>query len=156
MYTMVSLQDIKPKLYQYCVKQIQQRIDLAREAMQRMQAAANEETKSSAGDKYETGRAMMQLEKEKYAQQINHALQQKKVMDQVDPNRLCKAVGLGSLVKTNQGMFYMGISLGKIELEGDNYFAISLATPLGQASNGLTAGNSFTFQGKTYFIEEIG
>jgi hypothetical protein len=69
--------DIKIKLYQYCVEFIDKRIAGAREAIQIAQDSANEETKSSAGDKYETGRAMAQLEIEKNTTQLEEALKQK-------------------------------------------------------------------------------
>ena len=47
------------------------------------QEAANEEGKSSVGDKYETGRAMMQIERDKAAQQLDEALKLKNIIDQI-------------------------------------------------------------------------
>ena len=54
----------KAKLYDSCLKLVDERVAHIEDAMRNAQASANEETKSSAGDKYETGRAMMHLEKE--------------------------------------------------------------------------------------------
>ena len=51
---------IKPHLHARCLMQLQLSIDTLERAMADVQAAANEETKSSAWDKYETGRAVMQ------------------------------------------------------------------------------------------------
>ena len=61
---------IKQTLYNFCVTYINQRMATAQQAIHTAQASANEETKSSAGDKYETGRAMMQLEIEKIVRSL--------------------------------------------------------------------------------------
>jgi sortase (surface protein transpeptidase) len=59
------LNALKTRLHSLCVSYVGQRIETAQRAIAIAQASANEETKSSAGDKYETGRAMAQLEIEK-------------------------------------------------------------------------------------------
>lgn len=120
-----------------------------------MQVVANEETKSSAGDKYETGRAMMELEKRKYAQQLSNALQLKKTMDQITPEKKQERVNLGSLVKTSNGTFYIAASLGQTTIDGISCFIISTASPIGKACMALKAGDSFTFNGGEYRIEEV-
>ncbi|MDB5240215.1 MAG: hypothetical protein JWP57_840, partial [Spirosoma sp.] len=48
---------LKQALHARCRHYVQQRIDTARQAMEAAQESANSESKSSAGDKYETGRA---------------------------------------------------------------------------------------------------
>jgi len=57
-------------LYQACFEFIDNRIKTIRQAIQETQASADQETKSSAGDKYETGLSMMQLDMEKQAEQL--------------------------------------------------------------------------------------
>jgi hypothetical protein len=52
---------------------VHQRIASAEEAIRMAQESANQEGKSSAGDKYETGRAMAQLEIEKASGQLAEA-----------------------------------------------------------------------------------
>ena len=77
---MEDFSDIKSKLYQQCLNIIEDKINVARVSMDTAQQAADQESKSSVGDKYETGRAMMQLEKEKLMFQIHEALKLKKVL----------------------------------------------------------------------------
>ena len=55
----------KKEIQSLCVHRLQQQLCRLEEMMNHAQEEANKETKSSAGDKYETGRSMMQLEKEK-------------------------------------------------------------------------------------------
>lgn len=87
---------------------------LISKAIEHAQLAANEETKSSAGDKYETGRAMMQLEIEKQSVQLAEAMKLKHVLSQINPEKTTETIQSGSLVFTDQGNFYISISAGKL------------------------------------------
>lgn len=120
--------------------------------MRNAQAAANDETKSSAGDKYETGRAMMHLEKEKLAGQLMEAGKMKKGLDQIDVDRSDTLAGLGSLVRTAQANYYVSASVGKLEVEGEVFFAISPASPIGQQLLGKKQGDTFSFAGRSQQI----
>ena len=135
-----------------CDIYVQERIDRAQSAIAEAQKAANNESKSSAGDKYETGRAMMHLEKEKHASQLSEAVKLKQVLDQINPDLALSAIGLGAIVETNQGYFYFAIGAGKLSLEGKDYFAIAPAAPIGQKLMGLQVGESTTFNGRTFQV----
>lgn len=146
----------KTALYTHCQSLVQQKLDEAEAAMRAAQTAANEETKSSAGDKYETGRAMMHLEKEKLASQHAEALKLKKVLDQINPSRRTEKVALGSLVETNVGWFFVAVGLGQVKVEGQTYFLISPAAPIGRLLWGKAVNESFIFNGKEVVINHIG
>ncbi len=136
---------LKITLHTLCQQQVNMRIDTAKEAMEAAQAAANTEGKSSAGDKYETGRAMMQLERDQHARLLAEAHKLQQVLDGIDPRLQHDQVRLGSLVKTSNGNYYIAISLGKLELDKIVYMAISPITPLGSVLMGLKAGEFATF-----------
>ena len=150
---MTAALSIKQRLFDHCETYIQQKIMAAQNAIDAAQKAANEETKSSVGDKYETGRAMMQLEKEKHAAQLNEGLKLQKVLAQVTPQATPPTVGLGSLVITSQANYYIAISAGKVTLEEQHYFTISLASPIGQALQHLKAGEQIVFRGQHITIK---
>ena len=122
------------------------------EAIQGAQHSANEETKSSAGDKYETGRAMAQLEIEKNTTQLSEAKRLKKALEQIVSDRKYPSVQPGSVVLTNQGNFYVAISAGPFTIENKVYFAVSPASPIGQKLVGLGSGDSFNLNGKTFNV----
>jgi hypothetical protein len=145
----------KQQLYALCQQYVDQRIDRAREAMASLQVAADEETKSSAGDKYETGRAMMQLEMEKVLEQLNEAKKLKLALGGLENVGVTSTVQPGSLVRTNQGNFYIAISIGSMVLQGHSYFVISPVSPVGMKFVGLRAEQSFTFNNKTYEVKSI-
>jgi transcription elongation GreA/GreB family factor len=147
--------EIKEQLYKYCEEYATQKIAHAQAAISAAQQAANEETKSSAGDKYETGRAMMQLEKEKHATQVNEGLKLKKVLAQINPKVQLPDVQLGSLVTTPQANYYIAISAGKQTIDNKTYFTISLASPIGQALKGLKTGDEAVFRQQKIKITEV-
>ncbi len=144
----MSTTAIKQQLHHLCLAYVTQRIMNAQAAMEEAQRAANEETKSSAGDKYETGRAMMQLEKQKNALQLAEALKLKEQLAKVNPTKTYQEVQPGCLVKLNTGSFYIAISAGKLRLEGERYYAISIQSPIGQALRGKKQGEEIIFNGK--------
>lgn len=123
---------IKSLLHALCISFVQKRIEAAQQAMQAAQAAANSEEKSSAGDKYETGRAMAQIARDQAAQQLDEALKLKAVLDQIEPKLSSKKVGLGSVVITDKNRFYISISAGELVAEGEKYYAISTLSPIGK------------------------
>ena len=147
--------EAKDQLLQACHDFVSDRVTRIEAAMKQAQQAANQETKSSAGDKYETGRAMMQLEKEKLAGQLAEALKMQKALTQIDAEKTYESIQLGSLVITPQAKYYLSISAGKIALEGTVYFAISPGSPVGRQLLGKKSGDSINLAGKTIPITEV-
>ncbi len=146
---------IKIALHATCCALVEERVNNIKIALQEAQNAANNETKSSAGDKHETGRAMAQLETEKLTIQLTEALKLEQVLTQINPKTEHQQIGLGSLVITNNGNFYIAVSLGKIEKDNQTYFAISAASPIGKQLIGLKSGSEFSFNGRNYTITAL-
>ena len=146
---------IKVRLLDYCREYVQQRMDTAQKAIEAAQASAREETKSSAGDKYETGRAMMQLEVEKNSIQLAEARKLNPVLDQIQVTYRHTTIALGSLVITDHGNFLIAISAGQYILDEVVYLIISPITPLGVKLAGMKEGDSFTFNQRSYVIQQV-
>lgn len=146
---------LKTALHVLCQQQIDQRINTAREAMDAAQAAANSEGKSSAGDKYETGRAMMQLERDQHARLLAEALKLKQALDGIDPEKQHHSVQSGSLAITDQGNYYLSVSLGKLQIDQKEYIALSAVTPLGAALIGLKKGDTTTFNKRKIKVLDV-
>lgn len=146
---------IKQQLFDHCQQYAAQRLDTITSALEAARQAANEETKSSVGDKYETGRAMMQLEQEKLAQQLAEAQHVQAVLNRIQLERQSPQVAEGSLVLTSQGNYFIGISAGKVEITGQTYYTISLASPIGTALAGHSAGDETSFRGQRLAILEV-
>lgn len=149
------MSSIKTQLHALCGAFVGQRIEAAQAAMLTAQESANSETKSSAGDKYETGRAMAQEERNRNAVQLQQALQLQGELARINPDLLCDAVRPGALVTTSMGQFFIGISAGKLSVEGQDYFAVSAAAPVAAALSGKRTGEEVLFNGKKVTITHV-
>ena len=149
------MDDLKQQLYNQCLEYVQQRMDAAQLAIDEAQKAANEETKSSAGDKYETGRAMMQQETGRNRQQLEEINKLKVALNRVSPAQQSATVEPGSIVITDQGNFYIAISAGALRVGGETYFAVSPASPIGLLLAGKRAGEKIMLNGKPYAITMV-
>ncbi|GAB3991687.1 hypothetical protein GCM10028807_22390 [Spirosoma daeguense] len=146
---------IKQTLFSLCQTYVQQRINTARMAMEAAQEAANSESKSSAGDKYETGRAMAQLERDRNAQLLGEALKLQQDLNRLAVDKIYETAQPGSMVITNRGTFYISISAGKLTFSGKDYFAVSPASPIATSLSGRKAGDTVTFNQQTYQILSV-
>src|ERR1700679_1100847 len=104
--------DLKKELYQKCLAYVQNRMEAPKQALDDAQAAANDETKSSAGDKYETSREMIQQETDRNQAQLNEANKLLVALNQINVSAVCETALPGSLITTNNGKFYIAISAG--------------------------------------------
>jgi len=143
---------IKTVLHQRCLLLAEERIVSLQQILKEAQQAANNETKSSAGDKHETGRAMAQLETEKLTAQLSEALNIKQNLAQINPTITGNTVVLGSVVYTNKGNFYMAASIGKVALENEVFFAISPASPIGKLLLTKKKKETFSLNDNAYTI----
>jgi len=147
--------EIKTALLQQCLEYVNTRLQTVEESIQSHRKALSSETKSSAGDKHETGRAMLQLEMEKAGQQLTSILQMKETLSRINIAKKSSAVSLGTLVETNSGTYFISVSAGEITLDSKNYFAISIASPIGKLMLGKKAGEELTWNGKEINIHKI-
>ncbi|TDN40097.1 3-oxoacyl-ACP synthase [Hymenobacter sp. UV11] len=146
----------KPALHAACLAYVQLRLDAARAGMAAAQESSNSETKSSAGDKYETGRAMAQQERDRHAAQLHEAQQLLTMLQKINPELASKVVRPGALATTSLGLFYISIGAGKLTTaEGYEFMAVSPAAPLAEALSGKKAGEEVVFNGKKIKLAEV-
>lgn len=149
------MEEIKLTLSRLCHENLNQKLERLLKASKSLKDAAGEDTKSSAGDKYETGRAMFQQEMDKLDRQIFEIKKQKANLDAISFEAKRDSVQLGSLVTTNQGNFFIAVAVGKIEVDNQFYFAVSAESPLAIIMKGRIEGAVFTFINKEYKILTI-
>jgi transcription elongation GreA/GreB family factor len=147
--------EIKLKLYKQCLDYVKNHIEINIEAVSQAQEAVNSEDKNSAGDKYETGRAMMQRETESFSRRLNEAMLQHQLLQSIDLSGEYKVVKPGALVYTTIGIFFIAISVDEIQIDDEEYCIVSAESPISQAMANCSAGSSFSFRGKSVKILEI-
>ena len=148
--------NIKQQLYNTCLDRLQSQINTLGKAMERIQAAKNNETKSSAGDKYETGRAMMQMEEDKITTVLNETYTKLHQLQHLNIQKPSDRIQMGSLVITSLRHYFIGVSMGRVALEGKLYFCISPEAPLAKGLIGKRVGEKVVFNGNEEEVIEIG
>ena len=146
---------LKEKVHQSCLELCASRLKTLKKAMKAQQEALEAESKSSAGDKYETSRAMAHLEQEKLAAQIEENIKQTRLLESIGSSMNKSKVSSGAFVRTDKGSFYVASGLGRIEVDGIEIIAISPQAPLTQSMLGLEKGAMFTFNGIRRTILEL-
>jgi transcription elongation GreA/GreB family factor len=146
---------LKEELYRQCIDFVSKREAEIKKLIAEAQDAANNETKSSAGDKYETGREVMQQEINLNLARLSELGKLRATLEHIIPTQTATAALPGSIVYTNNGNFYIAIGAGKLTVDGTSFFGISAASPIGSKLLGKEAGYSFDLNGKKFVIEKI-
>ncbi len=147
--------EIKQQLYKLCQDFVENRRQTVQNTINEIQESLTSETKSSAGDKHETGRAMLQLEREKAGHQLAEVEKLTESLSKIDTNFTSKTVGLGSVIFTKQANYFIAISAGQLEVNGHKFFAISPLTPIGLLLMGRGVGNEVVFREQTIKILNV-
>ena len=147
--------NIKEELYKQCLVIVETRFQTIQNTIHEIQESLLSETKSSAGDKHETGRAMLQLEREKAGNQLAEIQKLKAILNKVNPEAKHQKTALGSVVYTTQSNYYIAISAGELILDSKKFFAISPATPIAQLLISKKVGDKVIFRNTTIRIIEI-
>ncbi|HVI48441.1 MAG TPA: hypothetical protein VM802_26460 [Chitinophaga sp.] len=135
-------------LKQHCEQIFMQRIAITQQAMDDAQAAANQESKSSVGDKYETARAMNQMEKDMHARQLLAHQQDLHALRMINVQSIYDAPAVGAFVRSTTTNFFIGAGLGKQVVDGEPVIFLSPVSPLAQQLMRKKVGDEFEFKGK--------
>ncbi len=145
----------KKNVYDKIVFEINCRISKIQKALDNQKENLHIESKSTAGDKHNTSRAMMHIEIDKLSQQLSKLIQINKLIQSVKPEKCNDKIQPGSLVETNFGYLYIIAPLGNISFKGKKIMVISLASPIGKALQDKTQGEFITLYGNRWEIKKI-
>ena len=143
---------VKQQLFDRCNQLITERIVVYQTAIESANTAINEDSKSSAGDKYETSREMITQEIKNNSTHLAEAVKQKQLLSQIDVIKVFDTIQTGSLVFTNHETFFISISAGTLLLGSQNYQCISPSSPLGRNFIDKKKGDKVVFNAKVYLI----
>jgi negative regulator of genetic competence, sporulation and motility len=147
--------EVKKELYKACEAFMADKRSNIHDIMVSNQKALENEFKSSAGDKHETGRAMLHLEMEKASQQIAVVSKMQEVLERIDFSKTTDTVRLGSLIISSRGNYYLSISAGLIKIGMVEYFAVSTSSPIGNLLLGKKKGSVINLAEKQITILDI-
>ncbi len=146
---------IKHKAVEQILSIINTRIKEIESEIKETNDSKKNESKSSAGDKYETGREMIQQVLNNLESQLAKYIQMKNELDSINFNASNDIVKAGSLIKTNTSYFLIAVALGKINIENIEVYAISINSPIGNIFKGKKKFDNFEFQNRAIEILEI-
>jgi transcription elongation GreA/GreB family factor len=145
---------MKEQLLQACYSYVNKRVASYKNEIETIkESIENNDKANDEGDDSGNGKLFNDLELN--AQYLNDANKMLDTLKLINTKTVNTNVALGSLVKTTTNNFYISISVGKIDLENDTFFGISLHSPIGQLIKNKEVGNKITFNNNTFTITEI-
>lgn len=136
--------DTKRQLLDHCIEKVNERLAEINYAIQQAQDAIENETKSSAGDKYETSREMIQQDLNRYNTQLVQAKKDWMLLQKMDIGAK-ETAELGAVVETDQVTYFMAISLGQQQVDGQHFMVVSPSSPIGKLLLGSKTGEQISF-----------
>ena len=149
------MKSFKQHIISTCQRFLEDKMRSLNTIIKEVSESSNSESKSSAGDKHETSKAMMQLEIEKLGMQLKEAEGQLAEFEKINFYKNFKTIEQGSLVETNKGYFLIASSIGKITVDNKTVFVISSKSPLGILMLNHSGGYVFSLNAISYQIVSI-
>lgn len=146
---------MKNKLIKHLEKVLIEKIDVLNADISSLLESRNNDTKSSAGDKYETGREMTQIELNKLETQLVKTKLLLSDLLKSGSSKTNSSIDFGAIVYTDKENYFLTIPYGKVNLEDEEFFVISMASPIGSLLKGKTTGDVISFNGREIKIEKI-
>ncbi|WP_430613361.1 hypothetical protein [Flavobacterium sp. JP2137] len=147
--------NIKEKLLQTHLEIISDKIDAFQEMISQMALDAQNDAKSSAGDKHETGLSMMHLEQEKLSAKVAESIDIRAFLSKIDGSKSSDTIGLGSFVRINSIYLFISAALPKLVIDEMSILCISTDAPLAQALMGKKLNDVIVFNGSDFTINHL-
>jgi hypothetical protein len=126
-------------------RQLSTKLTYLNTTLQQAIDSRNSDTKSSAGDKFETSREMAQIEIHKLETEI--AKTQQFIHD--------LTIKSSQLISTDKGIFFIAIPFGKLMLNDSAIFCISNSAPITKDLLNTKISANFNYGGVTYKVLTI-
>lgn len=150
---MEGKKELKQTLYKKVQDAQREIINTAGKALENIDQSASEYDQED--DIYDPTKSEMRKQKELLADQYQMAVKEDQVLQRMNPERTSETVEFGAVVVTDKYNMFISIGIGKIQLDGSKYFAISTSVPIFQAMKGLKKGDTFSFNGQEFTIKDV-
>ena len=147
--------EIKQKLLEHVKQQVFKRHLKIKQTISDIEESLLEESKSTSGDKHETGRAMLQIDRENAGKQLLEIEKLISILPKIEIRTTSDYIRLGSLVYTEKFTYFISLCTGLTKLDDEEYVCISLNSPIGTQLIGKRTGDTFVFNNETFAILDI-
>lgn len=144
---------LKKKIFDRCMEFHLEKVRTIEDAISDAQVGANEYGKQS--DVFDSYQMQLIGKRDMYAQQLKVELDMLETLNKIDLSIKHQLVSFGSVVITDLQQVFVSVSLGKIMLDNDVFYAISTKVPFYLAMKGLKKGDVFDFRGREIKILDI-
>ena len=145
----------KKEIKLYLENEVKQKIEILKKQIENLTIDAQNDAKGSAGDKHETGLAMMHLEQEKLSIKLELTIMQLQNIRAINTDLNHVQVAFGSIVETDNAVFFVSDALPNFKYIQKNIFPLSVQAPVYSELKGKKAGDTFSFNGKTAQIKTV-
>jgi|TARA_B110000914_G_scaffold204388_1_gene198716 FtsZ-binding cell division protein ZapB len=146
---------MKKRIIDFINLSIKEKIHLLQFELDSIKEEKNNITKSSAGDKFETSRSLMQIEYDKINNQFLILKNQLKTIESIILIGKKASLGFGSIARTKNLYYFISIGLGKYTVDNNTVYVISLSSPIGKLLNNKKIGDKILFNNKEELILDI-
>ena len=147
------MEDFKKKLLNVCIEQQQEVIRQLEQEINEAQRNANDYGQPK--DRYDAFRTKLMRQIELYAKQLDKAKIVLNTLHKIPIDKKFTSVEFGAIVITNEQRLFVSAGLGKIEIDGKEFYAISAQVPIFQALREKKKGEEVVFNGIKLVIEEV-
>jgi len=147
--------ELKQRIYDACLKILKNKSLVLNAALDSLTDELKNDTKSSMGDKHETSRSMNQLEQEKISNQITELNKQIVSLQQLNIHFYNLNIVNGSLIKSDKGLVFVSVGLGKVEIDDLEVIVISAQSPLGTLFLGKCLHDRVSVGAHNYTVLEL-
>ncbi len=147
--------NLKRNLKQLCLERLNEKITAFQNIITDLSLDAQNDAKSSAGDKHETSLSMMHLEQENLSKKINENIALRDVILRVDETKISNKVEFGSVVKLNSVNLFLSAALPKITYQDESILAISMDAPIAKELIGKELNDTFVFNNCEFTVNSL-
>ncbi len=144
----------RKRIHEVLKQAVDEKLELIHSELQQLSESLASESRSTSGDKHETGRAMTHLEQEKLSGRLAEWQRLRQLLGTL-PDEVSTQAGAGSVILTDRGLFYISIGFGLLSVDGTSIFCLAPHAPLAQCLLGKTAGDEVLFNGTGYQIRNV-
>lgn len=146
---------LKRELLDFCRQHVELRHSKIRKSISDIEESLFGESKSSVGDKHETARAMLQIDRENAGRQLREVEILVQILNKIDVEAKSDYARLGSIVSTDNFTYFISLSVGSIIMDEKEYLCVALNSPVGSLLSGKKAGEEFNLNGNIQKIKNV-
>lgn len=145
--------DFRAKIINTCIDLLNQHIKDTTEVIKDIEQSVQDY--GPPKDRYDSFKTQLSRRRELLSEQIQKAWEEIEVFKMIDPAKTETEAGFGAMVITSKQQLFISVGMGKFEIDGKVWHAVSPSVPICEALSGLKIGDSFQFRDEKITITDV-